>query len=1099
MKRLTLAALFSFVACLPTAVAKEAVTRVALVSAGGGETGKDLLLLAETRLSGKPAIALLDRQEISRVLQEQKLAISGLGGSEQAIAVGKLLRVEVFAVLEMMPGEKQPLGLVVFDADTGVRLHDATFPAHGAEQTAQAIADTIQSACAKRGRMADGLRTVALLSARNADLPRAMDARCQAVAAMLQRSLTRCDDFAVLERKRLEHVNKERTLPAGSPAGKLLASLLTIDLEIGRGTDGKGLRAVALVHDAAGKQLAEARAAAADEDIASLAAGLLKELCKSLRAVHAPAAGDPAAEARLFFHEAWLWQQYDEQLSGGAFFQQFDDLAGELAAAESAYALAPGNHLYEVALADAVVAYTRRALGCDRRGGPAAIEFLRGRKPGELRTAFELALRALDLRMEYARRHESRLAFDDGGWYSVDSGLRAICDASAKVLPHCPAEARPALLEFREKFHRYFMATCMKWADEALKDRSAIGRFLEWWFDFDRTFMCAAADSDQYTSDLCKVIGRWLESWRQCGNFSFAFNDQHMDLTPLCFFILHDDSPHYRIVPRDYARLRPLLESMRKHPVPLVQEYGIWGQMWVAQRCGGPCPSFEELKTLNRKHIQEPGASPADPMRGLYYAAMLSAIEHLNLDEEKRRRERIELLQFMLERNELANNFMEVFAAEPADRYEAGQDLKLIQRVETMLNGNVHALTSARKGPYLAELGQVMERRRQEIESAWADLARAASSVPWKQVRPLLRRDDHAGVAGFASMVLHEGQLLTVGVRGARQGTQFEAFCVPLHGGPARSLGTSPSKCSPDVWLYQYSNWRACAGGGYFFVSAPDGGIHAFPLEGGKPFYIDEAAGLPCNAVQAMAWFEGRLYAGLGDGGYFVRYDVRRRRCEILASGRTKNGQLPFNDASPFGISYLAGDPKRHRLLLGLGFAGHLGYDDRWRYDGLWQYEPTKGSFRQLLKVSPADGSSVDHDAILLYGDTWLLRVDLKTDNADVRLASPQNRIGPGLDPTTAPYRNPVWNMPPMAEVDGWLWTVRPTFFRRSKDSGKVEWLPWVDTGKSVASYEYLQAVGDGSELVVGNDSGFWLLTLQGKPGPAAGPALPATRKETAK
>ena len=516
--------------------------------------------------------------------------------------------------------------------------------------------------------------------------------------------------------------------------------------------------------------------------------------------------------------------------------------------------------------------------------------------------------------MEDARQHESRLGFDDGGWYSVDSGLRAICRVSAEMLPHCPAEVRPALQEFRGQFHRHFIATCMKWAGEAVQDREAIGRFLEWWSDFDRTLMFAAADSDQYVSDLCNVIGRWLESWRQCGNVSFAFNDDHLNETPLCFFILHDRPPHYRIGPRDYARLRPLLATMRKHPVPLVQEYGIWGQIWVAQRCGGPCPSFADLKAVNRKHIEQPGVNPADPMRGLY-------------------------------------------------------------------------------------------------------------------------------------------------------------------------------------WLYQYSNWRACAGGGCFFVSAPDGGIHAFPLDGGKPFYIDEAAGLPCNAVQAMAWFEGKLYVTLGDSGYFVRYDVHRRRCEILASGRTKNGQLPFNDASPFGISYLAGDPQRHRLLLGLGFAGHLGYDDRWKYNGLWQYDPASGSFRQILKVSPADGSSVDRDTILLYGDTWLLRVDLKTDKADVRLASPKNGIGPGLDPTTAPYQNPVWNMPPMAELDGWLWTVRPTFFRRSKDAGKVEWLPWVETGKSVASYEYLRAVGDGSELVVGNDSGFWLLTLKDKPQPAP----PATQKAAAK
>jgi hypothetical protein len=314
VKRLTLAMALLLLGCLPAALAKDAAARVALVSAGGGETGKDVLMLAESRLSGEPAVTLLDRREVLRVLQEQKLTISGLGGSQQAIAVGKILRVEAFAVLEMAPGEKQPLGLVVFDADTGVRLQDVALPERGVEETAQKVADAVTAACAKRSRGADGLRTVCLLSVRNADLPRAMDARCQAVAAMLERSLARSDDFAVLERKRLAHVNMERTLSAAAPTGKLAASLLTIDLEIGRGTDGKGLRGIALVNDATGKRLAEARATAPDGDISSLSLGLLQELCKALRAVHVPAAGDPAAEARLFFHEAWLWGQYDEQV-----------------------------------------------------------------------------------------------------------------------------------------------------------------------------------------------------------------------------------------------------------------------------------------------------------------------------------------------------------------------------------------------------------------------------------------------------------------------------------------------------------------------------------------------------------------------------------------------------------------------------------------------------------------------------------------------------------------------------------------------------------------------------------------------------------------
>ena len=201
MKYPVFAALVATIGCFSVAEANGAATRVALVCAGKEEPGKNVLMLAETQLSKESTVTLLDRHDVQRVLQEQKLTLLGVGNSAQALALGKILRVEVFAVLEMLPEEKAPLGLVAFDAQSGVRLQDVTLPERGAEETAGRVADAVKAACAKRSRKPGTLQTVCLLSVRNADLPQAMDARCHALAAVLERSLAQSDSFAVLERQ----------------------------------------------------------------------------------------------------------------------------------------------------------------------------------------------------------------------------------------------------------------------------------------------------------------------------------------------------------------------------------------------------------------------------------------------------------------------------------------------------------------------------------------------------------------------------------------------------------------------------------------------------------------------------------------------------------------------------------------------------------------------------------------------------------------------------------------------------------------------------------------------------------------------------------
>ncbi|MCX7421114.1 MAG: hypothetical protein NT013_16450 [Planctomycetia bacterium] len=228
-----------------------AATRIALLNGEGTDQTANVVDLAQVALSKEPELELLDRAFIRRVMDEQKLSVSGLVDASQEIAVGKLLAVDLIAVVETSPGKENENvpGLVIFDSRTGVRYWNAALPvaATELEKSADAIVIAVRTAHRKREGRTPAFHTVGLMTVRNADLPRSQDGLCEAVGLLVERGLSRSPDLAVLERRRLAHVNEERALPVVEPPKDLLASLTTIDLEIARGEGGRGLKSVALI------------------------------------------------------------------------------------------------------------------------------------------------------------------------------------------------------------------------------------------------------------------------------------------------------------------------------------------------------------------------------------------------------------------------------------------------------------------------------------------------------------------------------------------------------------------------------------------------------------------------------------------------------------------------------------------------------------------------------------------------------------------------------------------------------------------------------------------------------------------------------------
>src|SRR5438094_579556 len=96
----------------------QAATRVALVNACEVESSRNILALAEARLSQEQGLELVERDRIDRVMGEQLLAQCGIVDSARALTVGRLLNADLFAAIESSRSENAALGLVVFDAAT---------------------------------------------------------------------------------------------------------------------------------------------------------------------------------------------------------------------------------------------------------------------------------------------------------------------------------------------------------------------------------------------------------------------------------------------------------------------------------------------------------------------------------------------------------------------------------------------------------------------------------------------------------------------------------------------------------------------------------------------------------------------------------------------------------------------------------------------------------------------------------------------------------------------------------------------------------------------------------------------------------------------
>lgn len=1078
------------------------VTRVALVSLDGKDAIRNVLDLAEAELGSQTKIEILERRQIERVLSEQKLSLAGLVEADQIVAAGKLLSVDLFAVVETDPGGKEVLGLLVFQAQSGVRLWDAPLPAGDTKQAARAVATGIQQAVEKSRSAPREMKPLCLLGVRNADLPRELDSLCESVGLMLERRLLGSPSIVVLERKRLDHLNREKSLPGEASQKELLASLYLLELEVSRAKKGAGLRAHALVTDSKGKKLADVAAQTDKMNAAELVEPLLQEVLRALRAAPAREAGDRNRESNRFVREAQLLWSHKLWRQG-------------LQAMECSHALAPDNRDISALLAEYLLYYAVAQV--DPRGVNVLSWGSYKRNPivvdaPILTTALKLAERGIELQhtdlMQLGSRERRAMSRYSIRHMPVRRSLRSFLNKLQYIEAKSP-ESREALDSFHAAVEHAILDEINAWAEGVTEHpgqgdvvvpkgpapnsffsqychvfREAI-EFLKW----------NATEGIAFEKAVTQAGRQWVKAAEKQGLETFQVYHLNWFLGELVGSAVNPFGTTWTLQASDLVPLRDVFQAMQKHRHPLIVLYGQCGSLLVDLKTKQITPEdcrqhFEKMKQQTWEWIEDPPVQrDVNAFRAGCYKALAFALNALDFgrDASAKPAQYLAICDFMLGRKELVDEVLVQALSRKASTPELEtKRLELLNRTLALTEQPQCRVLSGLKQHVKDELWPV----REKLLAGTADKA----EVPWDKARKVFDISALKDTQALLSPTVVGEHVYLVGCGVREQEGAIQLVRVNLADGAFKVVGKT------DVTLKRYRSggisWGVLVnppfvrgivvGEGTVYVGTRNDGIYAFGPSG-TVRRLDEKQGFPSTEVEALAFLEGKLYAALG-GGYLVSYEPKAERLEVLASSRRKEKRTPFDDLpGGFTVTCAAADPQRNRLLLALYEkplpAPKPSGQTREPVSGFWELNVKKGAFTRHLRFTSWSHASylspIRNDHLLLSNNTWALDYDLVRDKPDLLWAF--NAVGPDLGIDKARCKDYFGMSAPRWYHDGWLWTDRP-FGRLSLATKRQERFPPLGKPRDANPFhprECIEPLGKGNQMLIGDLYTLWIVSLR--------------------
>jgi hypothetical protein len=1048
----------------------DGATRVALL--GDGKQADQIVALAQAQLSGAGNVEVLDRETIQPILQEQKIALAGLT-AEQAIATGKVLKADLLVVIEPAPTAEMPGGVIVFDGETGLRLIDQSLPP-GTEASATAVAQSVTLALAKQAIRQTGLIPICLLNVSNADLPRAMDPVCDGIGVLFERTLIDSPSIGVLERRRLDTVNTERSLPTTQADNSLLPAMVLIELQISRGDNGH-LKAAAFLSDSRGAPMGRPVVKVEAPGPAALASALAQSVSAELKASPATANGDAVQEARRF-------------AAGAAAMRALNDYSIALRDAEAAMALHD-----EVAIrAELAMCLQCRAYRLIVGSGVQGISGINGApaSPDDIQKSFDLFESSLDLffGIDPPAAGWKRTQLDDHG----DLYAQYILQRNSYLSKFQYVKLYPAPVQEAG-------------AEVCAAYKSAWKRRLDAWAN-----LATNADAfTNYTSDVQQLIGNSfpLNSLASIANSPAQYVDDVVGvLSPLLLVMntlhIHDgrfpaiaNVGQFRIDmnvgllealndgrsismrgwtlkdPEAASRIDDFYAKLRDYPHPAVQLY-------ASGRTDAPGAFLQRV----RQTIENTRVEPVDDIRDQCYRAALvvmGAGQRANPPPTAEMIARcVALANFMLDRRELDGALFSI-----TDRLRTGSQkdresgLALLNRAKAVLADPQCKILDSTRAYYEKNLADVSR----DVVAQVDEQPATQVAPPWKSVTPLFKRDSGAEIFGVS--VIGDSVYVAESIRSENKNDLIQVQRVPIAGGSLQSIGQL--FVSPTSQFQPQASGVVCVGTSDIFVRREGTGVIDFPLDRRPPTLLNTDTGLPLTNVRAMACLDGQLYLAMSDGGYICRVDPASGKTEVLASSRREEQISPLDHTPPFDVKWMVADPPRQRVVFFLVDSNRPS-----KRSGFWELSAT-GKFKPLILCgvnSYCDWGSLPHgDKVAVYIQSLLgigLDFDLATDTADVFYAVRPTKIPKGplgeLDATHPPFSGHIPFFPPFVRTGDLLWSGRK-FSVISPQSSPTIALPSLDSGRSAADFSAtlcMEPVEDGKAIIAGGWFGIWRIDL---------------------
>lgn len=1073
---------------------EERPVRIALVSAEKSETLLKVLTVAEAKLTELPGVEVLERTAIDRVLAEHKLTLSGLVAADQAVSLGKLLSVDLFAVVDAGADAKEVGGLVIFDARTGVRLWDAALPGDKIDATVRGLVDAVAAAQRKYHREKK-LRPVCVLTVRNVDLPRDMDAFCDSVGLLLERQLVASPDLAVLERRRLNQVNRERDLPTTSPLRRLLASVITLELEVGRSSEKDSLRATVLLSDGMGKSLGKKTVTIGKRDAASLSAALFRVTAQALDAKLSPVQPEQKREAARFLHEA-------------EFFWGHKDPLRALPAAESALALSPNDPSVRVAVAYGLLFAANEVL--DPGGKRGVGSFVRKVDPDILQRSLDLARDGSERLLEVASLPDSIQLTSSGKVHEMfaKGELHKFLVNRVDGLTEGVAPEARAAIDAIHATHRRIYDVRLRRLEAAIHDAASFDAYTE---AFNGTFF--------FILNNRQPADKWVEKQEEIRHW-VALARKHPSARPeMARTVFGRILGQYRYPPQlneqQVARLHKLWAEIADSSKPILAVYGRLGVMATEVSFAKISDEQRWAKVRDyRLFVQEQlekDIIPSARFRLTLYLAANDGIDQL-MNRPGYGEELKELTEFMLKRKELAPTVASITAFHfrargTTEGYRYAYDV--LRRALLIIDGKEGRLLTYAKEPFV--LRHEVDMRRRDFRSYQAEIAQADPTaiaglfVALPKVQTLIDLYPHKdGLLWLYQPIVQDGTINVAAVEVSGSPPRYHALLLrftPGEGGRWESRKIEvPSRGKPwteDGRFRMYGSYfgmAACVYQDRYYLGTKDLGIYVFPFDGSAPERITTAEGLPSNFVQGLDCYDGKLYAYLGEQAlngnkesYVISWDIRERKCDVLASSRRKEKLSPFDDNQPLQCSFFRTDAKRKQIL----FAAH----EQHPLNGLWAFDVPKKKFHRLFILHNMDvqimspSVRIEGDLLRMPTNMGIFDYDLAKNDGHLLYDSGKLRLevallrsavyAVGQNPAYRQWTNKSWNAKgPFAVADGWIWAAVP-FSRRALAGGPPELLaPLRRDHKFFQPREALQKLDD-HRLLVCDSFGLWIVPLR--------------------